>query len=268
MTNPPSPSQPDVRPDDYEQRFATAAAALAAAIRTEATDGGEIVSHLLATVAANLGGLYSITARRPGSWEADFVDRFLTSTVGCDGEYLLAYRTDPIEVVECVPATLDDLGIGQLYNDAYSRVTDAEEARLSTDPDEAALESSGEREEHAYRLIDQLRDADETAYRAAFEVEVQAAARQIVTDRHLPEAIPVTVRFVDWADSEQATEALQDWDTIEYQLWETAHDNTTPPGFDQPRGELRGDLADLLRQRDQLPLQRIPELAHYLHTAD
>jgi hypothetical protein len=202
---------------------------------------------------------------RPGSWEADYVDRFLTSTVGCDGEYLLAYRTDPIEIVECVPTALDDLGIGQLYDDAYSRVTDAEEARLGAEPDDAALEASGEREDHAYQLIDQLRAADEAAYRAAFEAQVQAAAHRLVTEQDLPETVPVTVRFVDWADREQATSYRQDWGTVEYQLWETAWNNTPPPGFDQPRHQLPGDLADLLRQQKRLPLQRIPDLAHYLH---
>ncbi|MEQ4207920.1 hypothetical protein [Actinopolymorpha sp. B9G3] len=253
------------RIDDYTHYFATAATALAAAIRTEATDGAEIVSHLLATVAANLGGMHTITRKRPGSWEADYVNRFLASTVGPDSDYLLTYRTDPIEVVECVPVTLEDLGIDHVYDDAFLVIEQAEEATLGADPDDAALDASAERVDRADALIEQLRLADEAAYQAAFKQQVQAAAQKLVSDEHLPATVPIKVRFVTSAAAANSTGAGEDWCSVEYRLWETARTNTPPPGFDRPLAQLGPDdfTVEAMRQARRLPLQRIANLAHY-----
>ena len=56
----------EARVSEYRRQVIAAAKALAAAIRTEVADGGEVVSHLLATVAANLGGMHKLTEKRPG----------------------------------------------------------------------------------------------------------------------------------------------------------------------------------------------------------
>jgi hypothetical protein len=46
------------------------------------------LAAVLAQVAANLGGSAELTAGRPGSWEADLVDRLVKGTVGPDDEGL------------------------------------------------------------------------------------------------------------------------------------------------------------------------------------
>jgi hypothetical protein len=258
-----SSSDREARVTEYRRQVTAAADALAAAIRTEVADGGEVVSHMLATVAANLGGMHKLTEKRPGSWEADYVDRFLGSTVGPHGKYLLEYRTEPIEVVACVPAMLADLDIDGLYDDSALLIGQAETAVLGPDPDDAAAAALAARLEHIERLILQLREVDYAAYRQAFEEQLRVAGRYLFDQEHLSEDVSVSIRFVDWPQCEEATGAREDFGSIEYRLWETARANTAPPGFTEPLSQLRGQLDDLLRQSGHLPHQRIPELAHY-----
>lgn len=57
------------------------------AARTE-HDFSDWLAHLLADVAGQLGSSDDLTAGRPGSWEADLVNRLVKGTVGWDDEYL------------------------------------------------------------------------------------------------------------------------------------------------------------------------------------
>lgn len=51
------------------------------------------LAAILATVAASQpGGSYTLIEGRPGSWEADLVQRLLAGTVGEDDDMLDAYR--------------------------------------------------------------------------------------------------------------------------------------------------------------------------------
>lgn len=52
------------------------------------------LSRILASVAANVGGIEALLQGRPESWEADYVRQLLRSTVGENEEYLLQYRTE------------------------------------------------------------------------------------------------------------------------------------------------------------------------------
>ncbi len=247
----------------YERQLRVAAGALAAAVRGGVTDGAETISHLLATVAANLGGMHTLTAARPGSWEAHYVDQFLASTVGADGESLLGYRTAPIEVVECVDAVMADLDIGWLYDDSHELIDAAEDDACGDD--DALAAAAGERIAQAEELLHRLQDRDYAAYQEAFERRVRAAGDDLRRTRHLPESIAVRVRWVEWADRDQATGAQQAWGTVECELWETAREQTPPPGFTESLAELRGPRTpgEILRDAGRLPHQRIPELAHY-----
>lgn len=250
----------------YERQLRVAAGALAAAIRGGFTDGGETISHLLATVAANLGGMHTLTAARPGSWEAHYVDRFLASTVGPDGEWLLAYRTAPIEVVECVDAVMADLDIAWLYDESYDLVDAAEYD--AADSDEAPADAARQRVARAEELLHRLQDRDYAAYKAAFEQRVRCAGDELRRTRQLPESIEVRVRWVEWADRAQATGAQQAqgaWGTVECELWEAAREQTPPPGFTEPLAEIHGPRTpgEILRETGRMPHQRIPELAHY-----
>lgn len=60
-------------------------------------DGGEVIAQVLATVAARHGSSDWLTAGRPGSWEASFVDQLVKGTVGYGDEYLVEHlETDRI----------------------------------------------------------------------------------------------------------------------------------------------------------------------------
>jgi hypothetical protein len=64
------------------------------AVRDEHDFGGWLAS-VLASVAAELGSTFALTAGRPGSWEADLVQQLVKGTVGWDDDYLDTYK-EPI----------------------------------------------------------------------------------------------------------------------------------------------------------------------------
>jgi len=68
-----------------------AARAVIEAVRDE-HDFGAWLAGVLATAAADLGSTAALIAGRPGSWEADLVQRLVCGTVGWDDEYLSDYR--------------------------------------------------------------------------------------------------------------------------------------------------------------------------------
>jgi hypothetical protein len=68
-----------------------AARAVLEAARSEHDFGGWL-AHVLAAAAAELGSTDALTAGRPGSWEADFVQRLVKGTVGWDDEYLAEHK--------------------------------------------------------------------------------------------------------------------------------------------------------------------------------
>ena len=71
-----------------------AAQAVLEAARSEHDFGGWL-AHVLAAAAAELGSTDALTAGRPGSWEADLVQRLVKGTVGWDDEYLADHKTLP-----------------------------------------------------------------------------------------------------------------------------------------------------------------------------
>jgi hypothetical protein len=58
-----------------------------------------LLSRVVTTVAANLGGLDTLLAARPGSWEADLVSRLVSSTAGKDDRELLRFRTESVRLL-------------------------------------------------------------------------------------------------------------------------------------------------------------------------
>lgn len=85
---------------------------------TTRRDFGETACHVLAAVAANLGGVDALLAGRPGSWEADLIRQVVEKTAG---ETLAPWRTEPIRVSIDLYAQFDRLA--ELYE-----LTGAEEA--------------------------------------------------------------------------------------------------------------------------------------------
>lgn len=58
-------------------------------------DFGGWLAEVLARAAAELGSTHVLTARRPGSWEADLVHQLVARTVGWNDEHLETYRRLP-----------------------------------------------------------------------------------------------------------------------------------------------------------------------------
>jgi hypothetical protein len=88
-----------------------AARVIEQAARAEHDFGGWL-AITLATVAARLGSSDALTAGRPGSWEADLVDRLVKGTVGWDDHYLSGYALDEEPAPGDAPAAT--LTAGQL----------------------------------------------------------------------------------------------------------------------------------------------------------
>ena len=65
--------------------------AILAAAKCEHDLGGWL-AEVLASVAADLGLSYALTAGRPGSWEADLIQHLVKGTVGWGDEYLGDYQ--------------------------------------------------------------------------------------------------------------------------------------------------------------------------------
>ena len=76
--------------DSYTNRAATATLEAA---RTEHDFGGWL-ADVLARTAAELGSTDALTARRPGSWEADLARRLAKGTGGWDDDFLEGYVID------------------------------------------------------------------------------------------------------------------------------------------------------------------------------
>lgn len=78
----------DLDTGDYTNHAHTAILAAA----HDQQDFGGWLAGVLATVAAELGSSSALTAKRPGSWEADLVQRLVKGTVGWDDDYLNGYK--------------------------------------------------------------------------------------------------------------------------------------------------------------------------------
>jgi hypothetical protein len=291
--NPPAGSLDDdqaatraARVADYRQSFDIAADAITDAIRTGVGDGGELICHLVATVAANLGSVDAITAARPGSWEADLVHQILTSTVG-PGD-LLRWRTAPIEIVENVEMLLFGLDLGEALYDAsleqiwaaletagHGMATGVANMRQLTVEGEALYDA-------AIEPIQALQAEDFARYVDSFTIAVRVVVEQLVKDEGLAPDVAVSVRFVDYraGDEDGNGEPLTaDLDGARYEaqygpltdaplevrVWQAARALVPPPGFTAPLKDLEagGNLVDQLVAAGRLPHQRIPELAHY-----
>jgi hypothetical protein len=153
----------------YADVLADAVRALTEAARA-GTDWAEFVTLALAGAAANVGGIETALAERPGSWEADGVRQLLAGTVGEDGQFLLEHRTDPVVVDVYVDELMVDAGVWGRY--------DAAQVEL----DRRGLDAAGDELEALDALqadLDQLRTSDWAAYGDAFTAQVMEAAASL-----------------------------------------------------------------------------------------
>ncbi|MDF3285053.1 XRE family transcriptional regulator [Gordonia sp. N1V] len=72
-------------------------------------DWAEFVCAAMAGAAANAGGIATVLAGRPGSWEAAVIRDALVATVGDDEHDLWRHRTEPLHVVIRPEDIVDDL---------------------------------------------------------------------------------------------------------------------------------------------------------------
>jgi len=75
----------------YTNRATTA---IVDAVRAEHDFSGWL-AQILARAAGELGSTASLTAGRPGSWEASLVQQLVRGTVGWDDDYLADYAKEP-----------------------------------------------------------------------------------------------------------------------------------------------------------------------------
>lgn len=113
-------------------------------------DFADTLSRILASVAANVGGIETLLQGRPGSWEADYVRQLLRSTVGENEESLLQYRTEPLQLSLDVEEVFERFGITELYWEAVEELS-----ALEADADETMFQDTATQQEKA--LLDALR---------------------------------------------------------------------------------------------------------------
>jgi hypothetical protein len=275
VITPPDDTVTTAEPDDFQ----VAATAITRAIRAinagqRGGDGAEFVTHLLATVAANLGSSDALTAGRPGSWEAAGVGDLLRSTVGYDDEYLLTYRTEPVEIVVNSVYELDDLGVFETYEASTNHIGRALFGdRWTPSRDRLTLNELQQLEE-IEELLAELEHTDRAEYQQRFAATVQARFEQLRTEdpHRYPEHLTVTVRFAD----EDASYPARNGDLTDAWggdlasiLYQHARETTPLPGTDaapdRPAGQCH---AAAILAAGRWPHLRIPTLAHYATPTD
>lgn len=213
--------------------------------RREPADWAEFVTHALAGAAANIGGIETILAGRPGSWEADGVRNLLAATVGPDERYILEHRTEPLVIELNIDELLVDLGAWNPYADAnreLARRYDAIGIPTATGLPGAVtvdvltrLEPASEKQERQADEIAELEERlerqrlqDWAAYGQAMQAAVEAEAAR------LPGlTVPVVVR-VDVDSFRRADERGVDTWGLADRLREAAIQVTAVPGDGRP----------------------------------
>ncbi len=79
---------PDATSGDYTRDVHTA---ILRAVRHQHDFGGWLAG-VLASVSADPGSPFTLTAQRPGSWKADLVQQLVKGTVGYDDDYLTDFK--------------------------------------------------------------------------------------------------------------------------------------------------------------------------------
>jgi hypothetical protein len=169
----------------YDRLLGKAVAALTAAARLTTTqshpdgptteipaDWAEFVTLALAGAAANIGGIETILAGRPGSWEAGGVRQLLEATVGCDAEGLWRHRTEPLHVTVYAREAFEDAGMEASYEAAETEL----DRRLTAVPEDSTAADAV----NALwtRLLDQWKD-DLVRYGAGVAAAVAAQAADL-----------------------------------------------------------------------------------------
>lgn len=103
-------SNDDVTQDQRLVEEATTALTRAARL---GVDFGEVLCRIVTTVAADVGGVDTLLATRPASWEADYVRQIVHSTAGTDESSLDQWRSEAI----ALPFDCEDIFHGFGFED-------------------------------------------------------------------------------------------------------------------------------------------------------
>lgn len=183
-----------------ERLLAEASATLTAAARSvTGPDFAELVTLAVAAAAANLGSIGAVLTRRPGSWEAAYVEQVLVATVGHDEAHLFEHRTEPVSVCVSIEEIFADLG----YTALFDQARDALERRILD-----AIDQGGPTEpvEELIHELDALYESDKHDYGAAFA----ETARSVAAELYPELAVPVEVEIIlDWQPVELAGGELE-----------------------------------------------------------
>lgn len=257
-------------PDDFHVAVTAVTRAIRAINNNQRDgDGAEFITHLVATVAANLGSTEAVTAGRPGSWEAAGVGDLLRSTVGYDDEYLLTYRTEPVEIVVNSVYELDDLGMFETYDASTNHIGQMLFGhRWSPSRDKLTLDQLEQIEDIEQQLVE-LEKHDRAEYQQRLAATVHARFEQLRTDEphRYPEHLTVTVRFADEDASYPASndDLTDGWGSdLASLLYQHARETTPLPGTDTAPEWTAGQRhADTVLAAGHWPHLRIPTFAHY-----
>jgi hypothetical protein len=218
-----------------EQLLIDAVRVLTEAARST-SDFAEFVTLAVAGAAANIGGIEQALAGRPGSWEAHYVREMLTSTVGCDEQYLHEHRTQPLVVRVHVDDILHDLGWWALYEEAHDELNRRERAICARHDRDEPIEDYDADDQAALDELEQLRnrldrqrEAEWASYGNAFRDNLRRAAAELVPI--LPVPVEVIVEL-DWQND--LGPASDDWDGPAWRVWEAARLATPLPGSGIP----------------------------------
>ncbi|MCL6550192.1 MAG: hypothetical protein K6T37_04135 [Acidothermus cellulolyticus] len=196
-------------------------------------DVAEFVAQAVCGAAANVGGIETFLAGRPGPWEADAVRRLPVGTVGEDEKYLPEHRTEPLVVTVYIDEILNDCDVWTAYEQAHEQVEQRiiDEGLLHDDVGDLTPEREQRYDELANleQQLEEQRQADWAAYWEAVKTNVQAAASRVDGLR-----VPVEV-VVDLASFRPDSERGDAWrcDLAE-QLLDDAIAATPLPGDGRP----------------------------------
>jgi hypothetical protein len=258
----PTNDTPDAEPDDFQ----VAVTAVTRAIRAinadqRGGDGAEFITHLLATVAANLGSSNALIKARPGSWEADRVSALLASTVGEGDEYLVGYRSDPVELVVNSVYELDDLGLYETYEASTNHIGAVLFGDRWTPSRDRLTRDQLEQIEDIEQALADLEDADRSEYERRFTVAVTTEfdRRRATTVGHMPAQLTVNVRFVN-----HHANLTDGWEHgLASELYAHARGAVLLPGSDTPPDWSKPAPARALLAAGHWPHLRLANLAHY-----
>ncbi len=178
-------------------------------------DFADVMASILASTAANVGGIDYLLAGRCGSWEAGLVESLITGTV--PEEDLLRYRTEPV----VVPLNVAELVEVQCQQGGFPEALDRLNEKHQDDEDSPELDRM---EAELYRrFVAVFRD-----YAASFQRSMTTAGAAL--------SVPVEIRLN--ADDDPTSKWWRDGaprnpseygDPVVWRLWSQAFDALGAP---------------------------------------